>query len=150
MELKPIGVIHSPYKEKKDAPRQGRLSDNEIRLEIYPEFSDGLQSIERVSHLIILYWGHLADRNVLQTVTPFSPEVTGVFACRSPNRPNPLAFCIADLIRRDGNVLTVRGVDALDGSALLDIKAYSGMLDSIPEAVIGWQKAQKDGEKADE
>jgi tRNA-Thr(GGU) m(6)t(6)A37 methyltransferase TsaA len=149
MELKPIGVIHSPYMEKKDAPRQGRLSDNEIKLEIYPEFTDGLQNIEQVSHLIVLYWGHHADRSVLQTVTPFSPEVTGVFACRSPNRPNPLAFCIADLIRRDGNVLTVRGVDALDGSALLDIKAYSGTLDSIPEAVIGWQRARKNGEKAD-
>jgi len=141
MELRPIGVIHSPYKEKKDAPRQGRLSDNEITIEIYPEFVDGLQGIEQVTHLIVLYWGHLADRSILQTVTPFSPEVRGVFACRSPNRPNPIAFCIADLIRRDGNILTVRGVDALDGSALLDIKAYSGELDSIPEAVINWQKA---------
>ncbi|MDK2992671.1 MAG: hypothetical protein PWP48_1904 [Clostridiales bacterium] len=141
MELRPIGVIHSPYKEKKDAPRQGRLSNNEITIEIYPEFVDGLQGIEQVTHLIVLYWGHLADRGILQTVTPFSPEVKGVFACRSPNRPNPIAFCIADLIRRDGNILTVRGVDALDGSALLDIKAYSGELDSIPEAVINWQKA---------
>lgn len=141
MELRPIGVIHSPYKEKKDAPRQGRLSNNEITIEIYPEFVDGLQGIEQVTHLIVLYWGHLADRSILQTVTPFSPEVKGVFACRSPNRPNPIAFCIADLIRRDGNILTVRGVDALDGSVLLDIKAYSGELDSIPEAVINWQKA---------
>jgi tRNA (adenine37-N6)-methyltransferase len=94
-----------------------------------------------VSRLIILYWGHLADRNTLQTVTPFSPDITGVFACRSPNRPNPIAFCVADLIEVSGNILTVKGVDAVDGSPLLDIKVYSANLDSFPDSVIGWQTA---------
>lgn len=142
MEVKPIGIIHSPYKERKDAPRQGRLSENIIKIEIFPEYMDGLKNIERVSRLIILYWGHLADRNSLQTVTPFSPDITGVFACRSPNRPNPIAFCVADLLEVGGNILTVRGVDAVDGSPLLDIKVYSASLDSFPDSVIGWQTSE--------
>lgn len=136
--LKPIGIIHSPYKEKQDAPRQGRLSDNMINIELYPDYVSGLKNIDQVSHLIVLYWGHRSDREILQTVTPFGAESVGVFACRSPNRPNPIAFCIADLIKREENCLLVRGVDAIDGSPILDIKAYSGSLDSFPQAKIGW------------
>ncbi|MBN1887761.1 MAG: tRNA (N6-threonylcarbamoyladenosine(37)-N6)-methyltransferase TrmO [Thermoflexales bacterium] len=134
MELTPIGVIHSPYQERGDAPRQGRLSENEIALEIFPQFADGLQDIGRVSHLIVLYWGDRAKRDVLQSRTPFSDIPVGVFASRSPNRPNPIAFCVVELLRREGNRLIVRGVDALDGSPLLDIKSYAAALDAIPHA----------------
>lgn len=132
MKLKPIGLIHSPYKERQEAPRQGRLSDNEITLEIFPEYAPALKEIDKVSHIYVLYWGDRAKRNVLQSKTPFSEEPVGVFASRSPNRPNPLALCVADLICRDGNLLFVRGVDALDGSPLLDIKVYSSGIDSVP------------------
>ncbi len=134
MELTPIGIIHSPYQERGDAPRQGRLSDNELTLEIFPDFADGLKDITRASHLIVLYWGDRAKRDVLQSKTPFSDVPIGVFASRSPNRPNPIAFCVAELIRHEENRLIVRGVDALDGSPLLDIKAYAPALDSIPDA----------------
>jgi len=137
MQLTPIGVIHSPYKERGDAPRQGRLSENEITLEILPEFVAALKDIERCSHLIVLYWGDRANREILQSRTPFSEVLVGVFSSRSPNRPNPIAFCVADLIRQEDNCLIVRGVDALDGSPLLDIKAYAPALDSIPEATNG-------------
>lgn len=135
MQLNPIGVIHSPYKERDQAPRQGRLSENESTLEIFPPFAAALKDIERSSHLIVLYWGDRANRETLQSRTPFSEVPVGVFASRSPNRPNPIAFCVADLIRREGECLIVRGADALDGSPLLDIKAYAPALDSIPEAV---------------
>ena len=134
MELTQIGVIHSPYNERKDAPRQGRLSDNEMILELFPEYAPALESIERLSHIIVLYWGDRSNRDVLQSRTPFSEVPVGVFTSRSPNRPNPIAFCVADLIRREGNRLVVRGVDALDGSPLLDIKAYAAEIDSFPEA----------------
>lgn len=134
MQLIPIGIIHSPYLERQDAPRQGRLSDHEVILEIYPEFSLALKDIEKVSHIFVLYWGDRANRDVLQSPTPFSQEPVGVFTSRSPNRPNPIALCIADLIRRDDNRLIVTGVDALDGSPLLDIKVYSPAIDSIPNA----------------
>lgn len=137
MQLTPIGIIHSPYKERGEAPRQGRLSEAEITLDIFPPFAAALEGIERCSHLIVLYWGDRANREILQSRTPFSEIPVGVFSSRSPNRPNPIAFCVADLIRREGDCLIVRGVDALEGSPLLDIKSYAPALDSIPEAANG-------------
>lgn len=134
MNLIPVGIIHSPYKEKRDAPRQGRLSDCEMILEIYPAYMDCLKHIENASHLFILYWGDRANRDIHQSPTPFSKEPIGVFASRSPNRPNPIAICIVDLIHHEGNLLTVRGLDALDNSPILDIKVYSSAIDSIPHA----------------
>jgi tRNA-Thr(GGU) m(6)t(6)A37 methyltransferase TsaA len=137
MQLIPIGVIHSPYKERGQAPRQGRLSEDEITLEIYPQFVAALKDIARCKHLIVLYWGDRANRETLQSKTPFSDVEVGVFTSRSPNRPNPIAFCVADLIRQEGNLLVVRGVDALDGSPLLDVKAYAPALDCVPQATNG-------------
>ena len=138
MELTPIGVIHSPYQDRGQAPRQGRLSNNEILLEIFPNFSPALKGIDHYSHLIVLYWGELANREVLQSLTPHNiKQPVGVFSSRSPNRPNPIAICVASLIRQEGNQLVVRWVDALDGSPLLDIKPYSPALDSVEDAASG-------------
>jgi len=140
LELVPVGVIHSPYREKSEAPNQGRFSEETVELEIYPQFADALKDVEEAEYLIILYWCHQARRDVLQTRTPFGPELRGVFACRSPARPNPIAFCVAKLLEVKGNRLLVRGVDAIDGSPLLDIKPYSSDIDSIENARIGWFK----------
>ena len=96
MQLIPIGVIHSPYKERGQAPRQGRLSENEITLEIFPPFAAALKDIDHCSHLVVLYWGDRANREILQSRTPFSEVPVGVFSSRSPNRPNPIAFCVAE------------------------------------------------------
>lgn len=134
MQLYPIGVIHTPYKKRSQAPRQGRLSDNEIVLEILPPFIPALKGIERCSHLIVLYWGDQAEREALLSHTPFGEELVGVFSSRSPHRPNPIAFCVVDFVRREKDRIIVRGVDALDGSVLLDIKAYVPVLDAIPNA----------------
>ncbi|KHO62994.1 tRNA-Thr(GGU) m(6)t(6)A37 methyltransferase TsaA [Thermoanaerobacter sp. YS13] len=131
MELISIGVIHSPYKKRGEAPHQGRVSDKEAVLEIYPEFQDGLHDIESKKHIIVLYWCHLGKRDVIKTVTPWGPEVKGVFATRSPSRPNPIAFCVADIVKIERNKLYVKGVDALDGSPILDIKPYVYEIDSI-------------------
>lgn len=144
MELKPIGVIHSPYREPGAAPRQGRFAEATAELEIYPEYQAGLKDIETATHLIVLYWGHLSKRDVLQTRTPFGPDLRGVFACRSPNRPNPIAFCAVRLLERKDNRLLVSGVDALDGSPLLDLKPYSSQVDSIEGAEIGWMEKNKE------
>ncbi|MBC7253784.1 MAG: tRNA (N6-threonylcarbamoyladenosine(37)-N6)-methyltransferase TrmO [Actinobacteria bacterium] len=138
MLLIPIGVIHSPYREMDQTPFQGRMSPAESVVEVFQEYSDGLKDVEAASHLYILYWASQASRDVLQTVTPWGPEVRGVFACRSPSRPNPINLCVVELLRREGNRLTVRGLDALDGSPLLDIKPYSGRIDAVPEARIAW------------
>lgn len=137
-ELVPIGVIHSPYRSMGEAPRQGRFSDQTAELEIYPPFMEGLKDVERATHLVVLYWCHLASRQTLQTRTPYGPEIRGVFACRSPSRPNPIAFCVAELLEVKEGRLLVRGVDALDKSPLLDIKPYSSAIDSVAGASIGW------------
>lgn len=144
MQLVPIGVIHSPYREPGEAPHQGRFSEQLAELEVYPQFAAGLKDIEQVTHLFVLYWCHRASRDVLQTPTPRGPEIRGVFACRSPARPNPIAVCVAELKEVKGNVLVVRGVDALDGSPLLDLKPYSAEIDSVPGARIGWWRKEEE------
>lgn len=128
-ELRPIGVIRSPYKKRGDAPRQGRLSDVESTIEIYPAFAEGLQDIEKNPHLIALYWFDRSDRSLLKATPPGSGVEHGVFATRSPERPNPIGFAVVDLLRRDGNRLVLRGLDAFDGTPLLDLKPYYPDLD---------------------
>lgn len=130
MQLQEIGVVHNVYKNLTDIPRQGRMSEEVSEIEIHPNYSDGLLKIEQNAHLIVLYWAHLAKRDLLKTIPPASKEIHGVFASRSPGRPNPLSLCIAELIAREGTNLRVKGLDALDGSAIIDIKPYTKM-DSI-------------------
>ncbi|MEW6572345.1 MAG: tRNA (N6-threonylcarbamoyladenosine(37)-N6)-methyltransferase TrmO [Bacillota bacterium] len=147
MELRPVGVIHSPFKTTREAPRQGRPAGAESEIEIFPEFAPALKDIEKATHLIVLYWCHLASRDVLQRTTPHGPEIRGVFACRAPFRPNPIAFCVVELLRVDGERLRVRGLDAVNGSPLLDLKPYFPELDSIPEARVDWPKKDFSGQK---
>ncbi|MEW5932740.1 MAG: tRNA (N6-threonylcarbamoyladenosine(37)-N6)-methyltransferase TrmO [Bacillota bacterium] len=138
MEIVPIGEVRSPYRMPEEAPQQGRFSDVLAELEVYPPFAEGLKDVEQATHLIVLYWCHLASRDTLVTRTPHGPEERGVFACRSPSRPNPIAFCVAELVGVEGRRLLVRGLDAVDGSPLLDIKPYSSRLDAVSGARIGW------------
>ncbi|MFO7952540.1 MAG: tRNA (N6-threonylcarbamoyladenosine(37)-N6)-methyltransferase TrmO [Bacillota bacterium] len=139
MILKPVGVIHSPYKTKAEAPNQGRKNENASRIEVYQEYSSCLKDIETATHLIVLYWADQADRTVQQTSTPYDDKPHGIFATRSPSRPNPINFSVVDLISREGNILIVKGLDALDGSGLVDLKPYSSEVDSIPDAKLGWR-----------
>lgn len=132
--VKPVGVIRTPYKKTGDAPRQGWLSDAVCIVEVFPEYLPGLKDVEKASHLIVLYWCHRSDRNKLQSRTPFGETIRGVFATRSPSRPNPIALCVAELLEVDGNRLRVRGLDALDGSPLLDIKPYAPGIDAVYDA----------------
>ncbi|MGO0122089.1 tRNA (N6-threonylcarbamoyladenosine(37)-N6)-methyltransferase TrmO [Desulfothermobacter acidiphilus] len=131
MELTPVGIIHSPYRLQGEAPRQGRFADSVAELEIFPPFAAALKGIERHRYLIVLYWCDKAQRDRLQTRTPHGPEIFGVFACRSPSRPNPLAFCVVRLLEVRDNRLLVQGLDALDGSPLIDIKPYVPEIDSV-------------------
>ncbi|MET1123873.1 MAG: tRNA (N6-threonylcarbamoyladenosine(37)-N6)-methyltransferase TrmO [Archaeoglobaceae archaeon] len=137
-DVKPIGIIKSPYKSPSEAPRQGRFSKEIVEIEIFPEFEDGLRDIETCSHLIVLYWLHLAERDKLIVVPPHDTREHGVFATRSPSRPNPIGFAVVELLDRNGRVLKVRGLDAIDGTPVVDIKPYSSEIDSIGNAKIGW------------
>ncbi len=129
--IRPIGHVRSPYKEQKDAPRQGRFSDTVSEIVIEERYCSGLRDIEKKSHLIVLSWFDRADRTALLAKPPHDPVEHGVFATRSPNRPNPVAFSVVDLIERDGNILRVRALDALDGTPVVDIKPYSPDIDCV-------------------
>ncbi len=141
--IRPIGFIRSPYKTLSDAPHQGRFSDVICEIEIFEEFSKGLMDIELCSHLIILYWLHKAKRDILIAKPPHDNRIHGVFATRSPHRPNPIGFAVAELIERKGNILRVRGLDAIDGTPVIDIKPYSSEIDCFKNAKIGWFKEEK-------
>jgi len=129
----PIGTIHSPFHTREGTPRQGRFSDALVTLEILPEFTEGLQDVEQQPHLIVLYWLDRSNRTALKAIPPHTGIEHGVFATRSPDRPNPIGICIVELVRREGNQLFVRGLDALDGTPLLDIKPYSAAIDSVKQ-----------------
>ncbi|MDO5689521.1 MAG: tRNA (N6-threonylcarbamoyladenosine(37)-N6)-methyltransferase TrmO [Tissierellia bacterium] len=130
MELKPIGRITSPYKTHQDAPRQGKMSKEEMIVEIFPEYTDAMLGMREGDPIFLIYWGDRADRSALRTVPPGHSEEHGVFTTRSPHRPNPLAVNICRVVKIEGNILTVVGLDALDGSPLLDIKNHVPMLDT--------------------
>ena len=132
MQLQEIGIVHNAYKNLADIPRQGRMSEEVSEIEIHPNYADGLLKIEQNRYLIVLYWAHLAKRDILKTIPPASKEIHGVFASRSPGRPNPLSLCIVELLKREGNILRVKNIDALDGSSVIDIKPYTQM-DALAE-----------------
>lgn len=131
MVLKQIGIIHSPYKETKDAPRQGRNSDNICEIEIFPEFQKGLDGTERCTYLIVLWWGDRAERDLLKVIPPHDREERGVFSTRSPARPNPIGLSLVKVLDHKGNRLKVLWLDAIDRTPLIDIKPYSPGLDAI-------------------
>jgi tRNA-Thr(GGU) m(6)t(6)A37 methyltransferase TsaA len=132
-EVIPIGTIHSPYHTPEDAPRQCRFSNAESVIEIYERYVPGLRDVEREKHLVVLYWLDRADRTALAATPPHTGIEHGVFATRSPHRPNPIGLSVVDLVRRDHNRLFVRGLDALDQTPVVDIKCYSSGIDCIPE-----------------
>jgi tRNA-Thr(GGU) m(6)t(6)A37 methyltransferase TsaA len=112
------------------------------QIRIFDEFRDGLEGLDSYSHLIVLYWFHLRDiegeRSVLKVVPrrhSGAPEV-GVFTSRSPSRPNPIGLCAVRLVRLEGAVLSVEGLDAFEGTPILDLKPYNPRADSVPDAVV--------------
>lgn len=122
--LRPVGRVRSSYATPRDAPRQGRLSDQISEIHIFPEYRDALYSIEKCKHLVVLCWFDRAERTLLRATPPGQTEERGVFSIRSPARPNPIALELVDLVEIKGTVLTVRGLDAIDNTPVLDIKPF--------------------------
>ena len=136
--LEPIGIVRSPFTETSQIPKgPGAQHPEEGVLEIRPELEAGLTDIEGFSHLFVLWVFDRADGYDLFAHPPTSDRPHGVFATRSPRRPNPIGLTVVELLGRDGPRLRVRGVDMLDGSPILDIKPY---LSSVPAERIrrGW------------
>lgn len=134
----PIGYVRSPYKTTQEIPKGlGTKHDAEGILEILPQFEAGLTDIEGFSHLIVLWVFDRSEGFELLGTPPSDNRPHGVFATRSPRRPNPIAFTVVELVRREGKSLHVRGIDMLDSTPILDIKPY---LSSIPMEKLrrGW------------
>ena len=136
----PIGVIHSPHHEPAEAPIQPVYAQGvKGRVEVYPQFADGLLDIEGFSHVYLIYYFHRTSAAKL-LVKPFLEDTEhGVFATRAPCRPNPVGFSVVRLAGRDGNALRVEDVDVLDGTPLLDIKPYVSRFDFRENVRCGWQ-----------
>jgi tRNA-Thr(GGU) m(6)t(6)A37 methyltransferase TsaA len=142
IEFNSIGVIHSPYKARAKAPHQGHTSENVSEIEVYEQYAEGLKDIDGFSHLLIFYCFHQSRDYSLIVKTPHDAEPHGVFATRSPNRPNPVAICVVKLISRDGRLLKVKGLDAVNRTPLLDIKPYFPAIDFVWDATMGWAKGK--------
>jgi tRNA-Thr(GGU) m(6)t(6)A37 methyltransferase TsaA len=134
----PIGFVSSPYKDTKEIPKGfGVKHEADGLLKILPDFELGLTDIEGFSHLIILWEFDRSQGFQLLGTPPIDDRPHGVFATRSPRRPNPIGLTVVELRRREGSELHVHGVDMLDGTPILDIKPY---LSSIPAEKLrrGW------------
>ncbi len=127
--LAPIGIIHSPYKAVGQVPRQGSGRDEICQVEVFGEFEEGLRDIEMFSHLVLIYWFHRSAGYSLSVTPSWDMRPHGLFTSRSPRRPSPLGLCVVELLARERNVLKVRGLDAIDGTPLLDIKPYFPHID---------------------
>ena len=142
-----IGYIRSPYHSTKEIPKgPGAKHDAEGVLEILPEFETGLTDIEGFSHLFVVWCFHQSEGYELLGTPPIDNRPHGVFATRSPRRPNPIGLTVVELLRREGRRLHVRGVDMLDGTPILDLKPY---LSSIaPEQLRRGWVSEAEGERA--
>jgi tRNA (adenine37-N6)-methyltransferase len=138
LTLQPIGYVRSPYTDRAQVPKgPGAKHEAEGVLELRGDLETGLQDIEGFSHLYVIWAFHKAEGYDLVGTPPNDDRPHGVFATRSPRRPNPLALSVVELLGREGPRLRVRGVDMLEGTPILDIKPY---LSNVPDDRLrrGW------------
>jgi tRNA-Thr(GGU) m(6)t(6)A37 methyltransferase TsaA len=138
-----IGRIRTPWKRREDCPKNARESEAMCTVELDPRWIEGLKGLDSVSHVIVLYWMDKARRDLVFQAPRDYRERRGTFALRSPVRPNPIALSVARLLRIDGNMLSIVGIDCVDDTPLLDIKPYFASTDSVPDASVGWHAKRK-------
>ena len=135
----PVGIARSRLSTAGAPPFQSVFSSEEGEIEVFPEFREGLKNIEGFSHLILISCFDRAERRSLTEQPLLDAEMDhGIFACRHFNRPNPIGISYVALTKVNGCTLSVRGLDLLNGTPVLDIKPYVPAFDSIPEARSGW------------
>jgi tRNA-Thr(GGU) m(6)t(6)A37 methyltransferase TsaA len=137
-----IGRVRTPWHSREQCPKNARESVAVCRVELDPRWATGLQGLETVSHVMLLYWMDRARRDLVLQAPRHYSEPRGTFALRSPARPNPIAVSVAQLLRVEGNTLYVTGVDCLDNTPLIDVKPYFSSTDSVPDAVVGWHASR--------
>lgn len=150
IKMKPIGVIHTSYKEQKDTPIQPTFGkDIKGTVEIYDEYVDGLSDLEGFSHIYLLYIFHKSDGYNMKVKPYLDNEEKGLFATRSPWRPNPIGMSLVRLERIDGKILHVVDMDIIDGTPLLDIKPYIPPFEDSENCRIGWLAGKLEKEDND-
>jgi tRNA-Thr(GGU) m(6)t(6)A37 methyltransferase TsaA len=145
LELTPIGVVRSPFLEPAAAPRQPALARGvEATIELFPGkgFEFALSDVESWSHLWVLFWFDRVEGWRPKVRPPRSRSRRGVFATRSPHRPNPIGLSVVELVRVDGLTLHIRDVDILDGTPVLDLKPYVAYSDVVPGSGAGWLEVE--------
>jgi formylmethanofuran dehydrogenase subunit E len=141
----PIGILHTPYKGIEEIPKTlGVAPTEEGTIEIEPAYEDGLLDISGFSHLLVIFAFHKSVARPLRVIPPGQQKEHGVFATRSPHRPNAIGILTVELLRCQGTTLFIRGVDVVDGTPVLDIKPYLKHFDCRPEARHGWLDEEKE------
>jgi len=139
-----IGRIHTPWSRRADCPRNSREARESgviATIVVDPRFAGGLRDVASASHLLILYWMDQARRDLIVQAPRHYGTPRGTFALRSPVRPNPIAASVVELVKVEGNVLSVKGMDCIDGTPLLDIKPYFASTDAVADSRVGWHAA---------
>lgn len=146
IEYRPIGVIHSPFKNREGMPIQPAGADGvQGTVEVFQEFKEGLQDLEGFSHIILLYHFHQSTDASLRATPFMDSQPRGVFSTRAPKRPNPIGISVVKLIKIDGSSLHVENVDIIDETPLLDIKPYVPEFDHYPADRVGWLEQTRGG-----
>ena len=139
IKYKPIGIIHSPFKELKGVPIQPSAAKGiKGKVEVFPEYVERLKDIEGSSHIILVCHFHLSKKFSLKVIPYMDNKLRGVFATRSPSHPNPIGISVVKLLRVKENILYVENLDIVDGTPLLDIKPYVPEFDITEIQHKGW------------
>ena len=142
MKVKPIGIIHTPFKSKEDAPIQPSRSNAHGEIEVFKEYEEGLEDIEGFSHIILIYQFHKSEGYSLKVKPYLDNKLRGLFATRAPRRPNQIGLSVVKLLKRKENILFVESIDVLDGTPLLDIKPYVPDFSPKENVTLGWLKGK--------
>ncbi|MGD9302243.1 MAG: tRNA (N6-threonylcarbamoyladenosine(37)-N6)-methyltransferase TrmO [Desulfobacterales bacterium] len=149
IQYRPIGIIHSPHKTPRGSPIQPSAAKGiEGQIEIFPEYTRGLEDLVGFSHIYIIYHFHLSKKFCLKVKPFLDDNQRGLFATRAPSRPNPIGISVVRLVEILGSNLRIQNVDVVDGTPLLDIKPYVPAFDAQQAERIGW--LEKTGRKIED
>ena len=142
IEYRPIGIVHSPFTETSGTPTQPKRARG-VRgtVEVFPELAEGLHDLDGFSHIVLLCHLHLSTGFQLKIVPHLETELRGLFATRSPRRPNPIGISVVKLLNIEGGLLQVEDIDLLEGTPVLDIKPFVGDIDEGTSVRFGWLDA---------
>jgi len=139
IEYQPIGVVHSPFNKLEDIPDQPYFAKGiGGTVEVFPDFQNGLKDLAGFSHIILLCHFHLVEGYRLHVTPSADSHLRGLFATRSPSRPNPIGLSIVRLEGIEGNILSVADLDIMNETPVLDVKPYVGEFDQLKGVRIGW------------